>query len=123
MEIKLPKSLADVEDGFELLDPGTYDFRVAKIEQKTGKTSGKAYLNVELECFDEDYLGRRVFDILSLGDSSLWRLKAFAVACGVDIEFEFDTDDFIGEECNATIDIEKDDNEEYPDKNRVKKYN
>jgi len=122
MEIKLPKSLADVEDNdFEPIDPGVYDFRVAKIEQRTGKTSGKPYLNIELECLDEDFTGRRVFDICSLGESSLWRLKAFAVACGVDIEDEFDTDDFIGEECSATVDIES--SEEYGDQNRVKQYN
>ncbi len=122
MEIKLPKNLKDVEDSdFEPLDPGVYDFRVSKIEQKIGKNSGKPYLNIELECLDDDYLGRRVFDICSLGESSLWRLKAFAESCGVDIEDEFDTDDFVGEECNATIDIET--NDQYGNRNRVTKYN
>lgn len=118
--IQLPKNLQDVTSTFEPLDPAEYEFEIKKVEQKVGQSSGKPYLNIELECLDEDYSGRRVFDRCSLGENSLWRLKQFAEAAGVDIEEEFDTDDFIGETVSAIVEIET--SEEYGDKNRVREY-
>ena len=118
--ITLPKNLKDVTSNFEPIDPAEYEFEVKKIEEKVGQSSGKPYLSIELECLDDDFKGRRVFDNISLGENTLWRLKQFAEAAGVDIEEEFDTDDFIGEVVNAVIDIEE--SEEYGDKNVVKEY-
>ena len=122
MRIALPKSLNDVESSsFDPIDPGTYDFRVTGCEQKTSKSSGNPYLNIELTVInDDDFDNRKVFDIISLQENSLWKLKEFAASCGVDIDDEFDTEDFIDEEVTAVVDIEV--NDQYGDKNRVKAY-
>lgn len=118
--VVLPKNLQDVTSDFEPLDPGSYEFEVRKVEEKKGKNSGKPYLNIELECLDEDYAGRRVFDIISLGEACLWRLKQFAEAADISIDTEFDTDDFEGETVTAVVEIEE--NEEYGERNRVREF-
>jgi len=123
MQVQLPVDLHDVEEqDFSLLDPGTYDFRIENVVQKTGKTSGKPYLNVELSCLDEDFEKRRVFDILSLSEKAMWRLKEFATSAGIDIATEFDTEDFVGEEVSVTIGIEEGKGD-YKDRNNVTRYN
>ena len=91
MRVELPQNLEEVEAGgnFELIPPGTYSFEVDNMEVKTGKTSGKPYLNMTYKVVDdEDVAGRKVFDIISLAPDALWRLKQFALATGIDIAKE-----------------------------------
>ena len=121
MKIVLPKSLADITSDFEPIDDGTYKFAITNCTQKVENNSGKPYLSMELTVLDDpDFAGRKVFDNLSLGESSLWKLKQFADSAGVTVEEDFDTEDFIGEEVEASVDTEK--SEEFRDKNRVVKY-
>jgi len=121
MKISLPKSLADITSDFEPIDPATYKLAVTNCDQKIGNTSGNPYLNIEFTVLDDDdFEGRKVFDIISLGESSLWKLKQFADSAGINIDDEFDTEDFVGEEITADVGIKKSD--EFGDKNCVIKY-
>lgn len=134
MRVELPQDLADVEAGgnFELLPPGTYSFEVDNVETKTGKDSGKPYLNMTYKIVDdEDYAGRVIFDIISLSPAALFKLKQFSLATGFDISTEFDTEDFLRLEFDAVLDVEKgglkgEDSEGndvyYPDKNVIKSF-
>ena len=121
MRVELPQSL-------EVIPPATYSFVVDNVESKTS-AQDKPYLNMTYKIVDdEEYAGRKVFDIISLDQKSLWRLKQFSLATGIDIDTTFDTEDFLGAEFDAVLDIEKGqlkpgtEDEFYPDKNRVKSF-
>lgn len=123
MRVKLPKSLNDVESSSrEPIDAGTYDAVISNITEKTGASSGKPYLSLELTVADsdEDFGGRKVFDNVSLSENALWKLKQLTDATGIDIDDEFDTEDFLGEEVTIVVDIEQ--TEGYDPKNVVKYY-
>ena len=131
MKVELPTNMEDVEAGgdFELLPPGTYALAVDNIEIKTSQSSQKPYMNMTYKVVDDpDYAGRKLFDIISLAESALFRLKQFSLATGVDIATSFDTEDFLNAEFSSVVDIEKGtlkpgtDDEFYPDKNKVKSY-
>lgn len=123
MRVKLPKSLNDVESSSrEPIDAGTYDAVISNITEKTGASSGKPYLSLELTVADsdEDFGGRKVFDNVSLAENALWKLKQLTDATGIEIDDEFDTEDFLGEEVTIVVDIEQ--SEGYDPKNVVKYY-
>ena len=121
MQVSLPKSLDDIVSDFNPIDPAQYELSITKCEHKIGANSGKPYLNLELTVInDDDFNGRKIFDIVSLQESSLWKLKQLAESCGQEISDDFDTEDFIGETVTAVVTIET--SEEYGDKNRVKNY-
>lgn len=128
MKVELPQNLETVEAGgqFELLPPGTYALEVDNIELKTSQQQ-KPYLNMTYKVVgDEDYAGRKLFDIISLDPKALFKLKQFSLATGIHISEEFDTEDFLGAEFEAVVDVEKGtekaNGEFYPDKNRIKNY-
>lgn len=132
MRIELPKNLEDVEGGFEVLPPATYQLEVDNVESKTSKAD-KPYLNMTYKVVDDpDYAGRKLFDSISLSTDALWRLKDFTMSIGVDVTTEFDTEDFLGADFSAVVDIKKGeqkpqttgDNPDdfYPEKNVIKTY-
>jgi len=124
MRVSVPPS--EQKSGFALCKPGQYDLRVAKISEQKGPKG--PYLKVELEVLGatEDADGQplagpvgRIFDVCTLAEGSRWRLGSLLKAAGLDPE-DADTDDLIGQEVPAFVEIEKD--EKYPAKNVVKKY-
>jgi len=121
MRVKLPKSLNDVESSNrEPIDPGTYDATISNIVEKVGSNSGKPYLSLELTIVDEPFAGRKVFDNVSLAEKALWKLKQLSEATEVEIDDEFDTEDFLGSEVSIVVDIEQ--SKGYDPKNIVKRY-
>lgn len=121
MRVTLPKSLADVESSSrEPIDPGTYAATISNLTEKVGSSSGKPYLALELTVQDDDFDGRKVFDNVSLQENALWKLKELAEAAGVEIDDEFDTEDFLGCELSIVVDIEQ--REDYDPRNIVKRY-
>ena len=130
MRVELPQNLDNVEASgqFELLPPGTYSFEVDNIEMKTSKQS-KPYLNMTYKVVDdEEYAGRKIFDMITLAPDALFRLKQFSLATGIKISEEFDTEDFLHVPFQAVLDVEKgkeipgQEGEFYPDKNRIKSF-
>jgi hypothetical protein len=130
MKINLPTNLQEVEKkSFEPIPPGTYELEIKAVEEKQGTKA--PYLNVTLEVInDEDYAGRKIFEMVSLSPDALWKLKELADAIGQDISESFDTEDLLGEMCTGVVTIERGqakdkndpDSERYPDKNRVKEF-
>lgn len=130
MRIALPTNLQEVEKkSFEPVPPGTYTLEIKEVEEKQGTKA--AYLNIKFEIVDdEDYAGRKVFEMVSLSPDALWKLKELTEALGLDITDEFDTEDLLGETCEAVLTIEKGqlkdktdpESERYDDKNRVKEF-
>jgi hypothetical protein len=132
MKVELPKSMEDVESGgnFEPLPPATYTLEVDNIDVKTSKASNQPYMSMTYKVVDDDeFAGRKIFDNLSLSENALWKFKDFSLAVGVDVGKEFDTEEFLGLDFQAVVDLKKGDQipntdppEFYPDKNEVKSY-
>lgn len=74
------------EGGFELLPNGKYHCQVTSVEEtETGenaKEPGTPMLKMEYTVMSGKYEGRKIWDNLVLGDSSLWKTKALLYAIG-----------------------------------------
>ena len=120
MRITTPKNLAEVSTEFEPIPAGTYTVRCTQVEQKTGKTSNKPYLNFTFEIQDAPFTGRLLWGMGSLAENALFGLKN--ILEGLNVAFDedgFDTEDAIGQEC--LVEVIQD---EYEGKvnNKIEKY-
>jgi hypothetical protein len=111
------------EMSFDPLPAGEYLLRVVEAEEREGPTA--PYINLRMEVVDGDYAGRSIFEILSLSEKALFRLKGFMLAAGYEDEelagsIEFDPDDFLEVEVLAQVKQRKDNNGEM--RNRVNKF-
>lgn len=92
-------NFAEVESSFEPLPEGVYDVIIEHVEVRESKSSDNDYLNWELTVQDEEFAGRKLWTITSLGEKALWKLKDTFLALGVieeddelDVEWEDDVD-------------------------------
>jgi len=86
-DIALDVNIEDIEGGDDFLaKPGRYLVQVLSFEKKWSKDGSKEYISAEYKLLDsmnesqETSLGMNVYDIFSLGESSLWKIKQFAKA-------------------------------------------
>lgn len=103
------------QKSFEPIPAGKYILQL--VEYKEGEVTGENSKNKGATKYDftyevtdndvEEYNGRKLFDNVTLVENSLWRLKAMLKAFGLDIpeegEFEFDFDELIGENLEASV--------------------
>lgn len=108
MAISLPKNLDDVSANqeFKVAEPGTYT-----LEVKTAKAGISQNKNTKVDfrheiIDDDEFTGVGIFDTITITEAALFRLKQFSLATGVEIEGEFEPEDFIGETFEAVIDCE-----------------
>jgi hypothetical protein len=100
----------NVKSNFDPLPEGNYSCTVFSIEEKKSQ-AGNPYLNFQLKIQGGDFDGRRAFYIASLLPQSLWNLKQVLQALGMSEEelkgnFDLDTSDLLGRECDITIEWE-----------------
>lgn len=78
-------NFADAEGAQDLVDVGTYDMAVKKVEMRFGKDSKQPYLNFTLAILDDGpFQNRYVWGMGSLSPKALWRTKKLFDALGVD---------------------------------------
>jgi len=110
---------------FSPLAEGWYDLQIVDCQKKTSQSNNE-YLNVEFEVINNaQSAGRKVWDIYSI-----WHEKAEAqkvskerladVAYAAGIKSLNDADQLHGAQLSALLGIEKSNNPEYGDKNRIK---
>lgn len=113
---KVKVNFGDVQD-FDALPEGVYEAVIEKIEYREPKEAGKApYLNVEYTVQDEEYQGRKVWEVLSWSPKALFRMRDFFRAAGFeDDEYDLEIDeesnlllepDLTGESVELTIENE-----------------
>ncbi len=120
---QLNANLTDYEaqEGFDCLPPGWYTATITDSEIKTGKTSGKQYIQWT---FQIDGKPNRIWHTTSLGnDVSMRILKTMATCCGHrNPNYIADTEELHGKRCQVKLAIEKDDNGDYDPKNVIKAF-
>lgn len=84
-------NFGDIPDN--LPPEGEAEAVITKVELKTGKDSGKPYLNWEFELLDPEFLGRKVWMITSLADTAIFRLKQTVEALGIVDSLDLDIDE------------------------------
>lgn len=113
---------------FKPLPAGLYGAKVIKEEIKDTKAGNGSYLSLTLSLLGgKGVKGRRVFEIhmlehpkptvVNIGRQSL---KDLSTALGLDFDEVVDTSIFLDKVVGVELSVEE--NEEYGDKNRVKKY-
>lgn len=103
MRVKLTG--VNVDGNFEPIPAGIYDLMLVNNVQKTSK-SGNEYMNCEFAVIGGKYEGRRVWDTIVFMESTLWKLKSFALAIGypeIDREDGVDTEDLFMSALNTPI--------------------
>ncbi len=118
----------DTGSDFLPLPEGTYGAKITKSEIKETKAGDGSYVNFELTLLGgKGVKGRKVFQMHMLThpkpivvNIGLGKLKELATALGLDYDNINDTADFHNKVVGVDLKIEL--NEEYGDKNIVKKY-
>lgn len=108
MAITLPKSLNDVDANaeFKVAAPDTYT-----LEVKTAKQGLSQNQNVKIDfrhsiIDDDEFTDVSIFDTITITEQALFRLKQFSLATGIDVDEEFEPEDFIGATFQAVVDVE-----------------
>lgn len=120
----VPKSDKELAEAL-LLPEGAYDFEVAKAIVKASK-SGNPMMEVGLKIWDEHGATTYVYDYLMTNNIRMeFKIKNFCKALGLIDKYESGTieeTDCVGKCGKVLINISKDKNNQYPDKNSVKNY-
>lgn len=85
--------------GSVLFPEGPQLFEVDDVTEEEGQDSGQPYLAFVLKAVDGKYEGKKAYDNFSLQPQSLWKLRGFMEAAGletVDGEMDLDLDEFKG---------------------------
>ena len=106
----------DVQEGFDLLEPGWYEVRVIDSQIKEGPKGD--YILWTLEIIGKP---NRIWDNMSLGnDVAMSRLKTLAKCCGhPNPSYIGDTEELHGKMCQVRLKVEKDDTGRYEPKNKI----
>ena len=97
--IKVDFTGVEAGGGSRLLPEGVYQFEVIDIEKKRSDNSGADYLAFELEVTEGDHKGTKAWDNFSLQPQSLWKLRGFMEAAGLettDGPMNINLDDMVG---------------------------
>lgn len=95
---KVSINFADVEDSFEALPEGQYEFVVDRVEVRESKSSEHNYLNWTLNITEDGYEERKLWMITSLSPRALFKLRDVFMGLGViedeedEIELDWDED-------------------------------
>lgn len=117
-----------------LIKDGTYHLRINKVGYHPFQPADPSkpisddnkdkqpYLDVDLVVMDDgDFLGRHVFDYVSLAKGDDWKMRQLCDATDKPEDWEVDTDEFIDNEVDAVVGVSKG-KRGYSDKNIVKRY-
>lgn len=97
--IKVDFTGVSTEGGGRLLPEEQFKFEVKEVEQDVGQDSGEPYLKFTFEVAEGEMEGTKAWDNMSLQSQSLWKLRGFMEAAGVetvDGEMDIDPDEFVG---------------------------
>lgn len=88
----------------EPLEEGIYTLSIAKVEEKTAKSSGNPMLSIEYDVVGVDG-NRKLFDNYVLTDAAMWKLKELLDALGIDTStlVSLDPQELIGLQVQAKI--------------------
>ena len=103
--IDVGTSIDEIKDeGPKPIDPGKYGVKIEVAELRDNKAKDGKLLYMEYSVQEpEDLKGHKLFDRISLKETSLWRLKRFLTAAEVPYECaSFDTEDVLG----ATLEVQ-----------------
>lgn len=101
----MPKIKPDYSEAVKPLEAGTYLCRVVSAEIKTGKESGKHYVNWKLETVNDNLL---VYYSTPVEGRGAGMFKHFVKCIDKNYESgEFDTDECIGQIISADLEIEE----------------
>jgi len=98
---------------FEPMPVGTYEAVLTGVEERVAQSSGDPYLNWEFTIVGpSEYDNRKVWDITSLSEKALWRLRQTLVALGLDPadlsgEIDFEPTELIGSRCLVEVNQEE----------------
>ena len=125
------------QKSFDPLPAGRYtvevtDYKLGKASENA-KNPGATTISWTLEVIendDESLIGRKVWENMTIVGASLWRLKAFMVACGFEVEdgeFDFNPEEIVGSTLDVKLAIQKGrknpaTGEEYDPRNTVKAF-
>lgn len=119
---------AEANSGFDPIPPGDYILQVSETELKNTKDGTGQYIKVAFTVMGPKYEGRKIFTNFNIRNASpeaerigVSQLKALVVAGGV-AEPLMDTDQLIGATVSARVTIDKSDDPQYGDQNRVSRY-
>lgn len=113
---------SNVEDkNFDPVPADTYLVKVNNAEE-TVSQAGNEMINVTFEIAEGEYAGRKIFDNFVLMEKTLWKLKQFLVAIGIDVSeaVDLDVEDLIGTACEARVKIRQD--KGYDPRNTITKF-
>ena len=108
---KLRVDFTNVES-FEVLPTDVYPVVITNIEEKTGKTSGQPYLNIEMTVTEGEYEGRKLWGMVSFSPKAAFKVKEFLIACGVSTEdlggnYDVEPEDYIGTELMISVVVDQ----------------
>jgi hypothetical protein len=116
-----PKTEKEIqEEG--LLPAGPYSFEIFKAEERQSK-AGNDMIYLKVGVFDDDGRIHYVDDYLM--ESISYKLRHAAEVCGLLDDYEqgqLNAGDFVNKTGQCKVGIEKDKNNQYPDKNRIVDY-
>lgn len=96
-----------------ILQKGRYKFRTVGADQKKSKAGNPMIEFKARHIRDDGTEGRAVYGNLVFAEKALWKVDQFVAACGKHPgegeELELDTDDMIGWEFDADVEITQDD--------------
>ena len=118
----------EANSGFDPVPPGDYILKVSEAELKETKTGTGQYIKVAFTVMGPKYEGRKIFTNFNIRNASpeaerigVSQLKALVLAGGVS-EPLMDTDQLLGAVVNARVTVDKRDDPQYPDQNKVGRY-
>lgn len=119
---------AEANSGFDPIPPGDYILQVSETELKNTKNGSGQYIKVAFTVMGPKYEGRKIFTNFNIRNASpeaerigVSQLKALVVAGGV-AEPLMDTDQLVGATVSARVTVDKSDDPQYDDQNRVSHY-
>lgn len=78
--VTLPKALEEVETSV-LIPNGVYEAELIKAEKRIGAAGD--YINYTIQIYKDEKPISRCFEIISLAEQSLWKLKTLLIALGM----------------------------------------
>ena len=96
--IDVGTAIDDIKDeAIQPIPAGAYNTKVEVAELRDNKAGDAKLVYLEYSVQDEPYVGRKLFDRLSMKPKALWKLKRFLVAAQVPYDgSNFATEDILG---------------------------
>ena len=109
-----------IKSGVEPVPAGTYDVICEGGEEKTNKEGTGKCINWTFSILNEEFIGKKLFDMTSLKETALWKLKGLLNALEAPQDEEgFATEDAVGLKCKVVVDVESYEGQE---RNKIKNH-